>query len=686
MELRFQLKHQEIKRLDRNVVASGSRNYVTARFIPITDDWSGIVTAIFGDYLVVLDENLSCHVPYEVLQNKGQFSVSAFCGDLHTATAETVLVMQSGYRDGIEPGEPEPDVYSQIVSMVNEAVETANSVREDADAGLFIGPRGPAGETGETGPQGPAGEPGPAGETGPMGPEGPPGEKGDPFVYEDFTPQQLESLTGPPGQQGETGPQGPKGDPFTYSDFTQEQLAALTGPQGPEGPAGPQGEPGPTGATGAQGPAGETGPQGLQGIQGWGLSAAALDSDGALVLTIRNPADGQTQTLPPVPIDNSAALQAVAAAITAQGTTQVQRVADAGTAAVGDVNEAKTTALQAVSQAQTTATGAVQSAQKTAVTSVGTAKTGAVQAVQTAQEAAETAISQASAQGVSAVNTAKGDALESVGALVQQAEDAAIRQPIISDHDTWMIWDAASGKYVDTGLYAGGQAPYIGADGYWYVGNVKTDTLARGPKGDPGEGVPPTDTAQAGDVPTWDGQNVVWAPPSGGGENWELIIDHVVPETVASVLIDQDLNGEAFSLKKWELLTIWLPDENVSTQERCQVGFHPSTGWSNGSLYETAKAPTNAETAGCTLAFCSFTNGLIKLDDIYLSANLTNIAYTPFRQYQGLNQSGGLVIDPSTKEIVSTYRDSYATCVKINTISRTAVRKGSVIRLWGVRA
>lgn len=530
MELRFQLKHQEIKRLDRNVVASGSRNYVTARFIPITDDWSGIVTAIFGDYLVVLDENLSCHVPYEVLQNKGQFSVSAFCGDLHTATAETVLVMQSGYRDGIEPGEPEPDVYSQIVSMVSEAVETANSVREDADAGLFIGPRGPAGETGETGPQGPAGEPGPAGETGPMGPAGPPGEKGDPFVFEDFTPQQLEALTGPQGPQGKTGPQGPKGDPFTYSDFTPQQLAALTGPQGPQGPAGPQGEPGPTGETGAQGPAGETGPQGLQGIQGWGLSAAALDSDGALVLTIRNPADGQTQTLPPVPIDNSAALQDVAAAIAAQGTTQVQRVEEAGDDAVGAVSTAKDAALEAVGQAQTTAVRAVQDAQGTATT----------------------AISQAQSDAVGAVEGAKTDALESVGALVQQAEDAAIRQPITSDHDTWMIWDAASGQYVDTGLYAGGQAPYIGADGYWYVGDIKTDTLARGPKGDPGEGVPPTDTAQAGDVPTWDGQNVVWAPPSGGGNN-ELITlaDFTVEgDAVASIVIDKDPAGKPFCVRK----------------------------------------------------------------------------------------------------------------------------------------
>lgn len=669
MELRFQLKHQEIKRLDRNVVASGSRNYVTARFIPITDDWSGIVTAIFGDYLVVLDENLSCHVPYEVLQNKGQFSVSAFCGDLHTATAETVLVMQSGYRDGIEPGEPEPDVYSQIVSMVNEAVETANSVREDADAGLFIGPRGPAGETGETGPQGPAGEPGPAGETGPMGPEGPPGEKGDPFVYEDFTPQQLESLTGPPGQQGETGPQGPKGDPFTYSDFTQEQLAALTGPQGPEGPAGPQGEPGPTGATGAQGPAGETGPQGLQGIQGWGLSGAELDEDGALVLTIRNPADGQTMTLPPVPIDNSAALRAVAAAITAQGTTQVQRVEEAGDDAVGAVGTAKDAAMEAVGQAQTTATGAVSSAQTTAV-----------QAVQDAQGAATTAISQAQSDAVGAVEGAKKDALESVGALVQQAEDAAIRQPIISDNDTWMIWDAASGQYVDTGIYAGGQAPYIGEDGYWYVGNVKTDTLAQGPAGPAGAGVPSTEGVPTDYLLSPAG----WvAPPSGGNENWELIIDHVVPETVASVLIDQDLNGDAFSLKKWALLTIWLPDENVSTEDRCSVAFHPEAYWGMGTIYETGKAPSNSGIASSTLAFCSFTNGLMKVDDLYSVRNTTTVAY---QMERNVGPAPAVAVDSTTKQIVSTYRDSCATCVKIITLVSTAVRKGSIIRLWGVRA
>ena len=460
MELRFQLKHQEIKRLDRNVVASGSRNYVTARFIPITDDWSGIVTAIFDDYFVVLDENLSCHVPYEVLQNKGQFSVSAFCGDLHTATAETVLVMQSGYRDGIEPGEPEPDVYSQIVSMVNEAVETANSVREDADAGLFIGPQGPAGATGERGPQGPAGEPGPAGEAGPMGPEGPPGEKGDPFVYEDFTPQQLEALTGPQGPQGETGPQGQKGDPFTYSDFTQEQLAALTGPQGPQGPAGPQGDPGPTGATGEQGPEGPEGPQGLQGIQGWGLSGAALDSDGALVLTLRNPADGQTQTLPPVPIDNSAALEAVAAAIAAQGKTQVQRVEEAGDDAVGAVSTAKDAALKAVGKAQTTATGAVSSAQTTAV-----------RAVQDAQGTAETAIG--------AAQTAAVEAVEAKGAEEQGKLNAIVPPPTAKDAGKALVANAeGSGLvYGDAPGGAGIDDAVIATDATW-SSRMIVDSLA----------------------------------------------------------------------------------------------------------------------------------------------------------------------------------------------------------------
>ena len=72
------------------------------------------------------------------------------------------------------------------------------------------------------------GDPGPKGDTGPRG------EKGEPFRFEDFTPEQLESLKvkGDTGPAGEPGVKGDKGDAFTYADFTQEQLEALKGPAG----------------------------------------------------------------------------------------------------------------------------------------------------------------------------------------------------------------------------------------------------------------------------------------------------------------------------------------------------------------------------------------------------------------------------------------------------------------------
>lgn len=103
------------------------------------------------------------------------------------------------------------------------------------------------------------------------------GEKGEPFVYTDFTAEQLARLRGPQGLQGETGPQGPrgpkgeKGDP---GDTGPQGIQGVqgekgdTGEQGPIGETGPQGPKGDTGATGAQGPKGDQGEQGVQGPAG----------------------------------------------------------------------------------------------------------------------------------------------------------------------------------------------------------------------------------------------------------------------------------------------------------------------------------------------------------------------------------------------------------------------------------
>ena len=66
---------------------------------------------------------------------------------------------------------------------------------------------------------------------------GPPGQDGS-IKFEELTPEQKEML------------RGPKGDPFLYSDFTAEQLEALIGPLGPQGIDGPQGPAGTPGADG----------------------------------------------------------------------------------------------------------------------------------------------------------------------------------------------------------------------------------------------------------------------------------------------------------------------------------------------------------------------------------------------------------------------------------------------------
>ena len=82
--------------------------------------------------------------------------------------------------------------------------------------------------------------------------------KGDPFLYEDFTPEQLEGLRGPQGEPG----------PLTFADFTPEQIEIIRGPQGVKGDTGPRGPQGIKGDTGDVGPIGPQGKQGIQGIQG----------------------------------------------------------------------------------------------------------------------------------------------------------------------------------------------------------------------------------------------------------------------------------------------------------------------------------------------------------------------------------------------------------------------------------
>ena len=136
--LAFLLDHQVISRSDKNTVVAGSKNYVRARFILRTDDWARPITAIFGGYTQLLDDNNECTVPWEVLQQPGKVEVSAFCGDLHTANIAVVPVEKTGYKSGETPKDPTPDVYQQFLQAVKDdataAENAAKTAQEQAQA------------------------------------------------------------------------------------------------------------------------------------------------------------------------------------------------------------------------------------------------------------------------------------------------------------------------------------------------------------------------------------------------------------------------------------------------------------------------------------------------------------------------------------------------------------------------
>lgn len=248
------------------LLTTGMVQAVPVRFC-FSPQWAALDrTAVFTAGTVsvscLLGEDNQCFIPWECLTRAGEYlRVGVYGTRGEKMVLPTVSCLLGPICTGTQPEEntpteATPTLVQSLLTKAEAAVSVADSLRTDADAGLFNGRDGKDGTNGkdgkdgqngapgEAGPQGPKGDPG---ETGPQGPKGDPGETG---------PQ------GPKGETGETGPQGPKGNP------------GETGSQGPKGdtgetgPQGPKGDPGETGPQGPKGDPGETGPQGPKGDPG----------------------------------------------------------------------------------------------------------------------------------------------------------------------------------------------------------------------------------------------------------------------------------------------------------------------------------------------------------------------------------------------------------------------------------
>lgn len=290
LQLVFALDSETWKNLTPLICFEGSGVVRTAEFESTTETED----EIYGNRIWGV-----CTVPHSVLE-KPFYHLQAAIRGVNTSNE---VVIPSIYVDlgAIEKGatsegeiETTPggkEMIEALLDRATEALATAQSVRDDADAGLFDGEKGEKGDTGEAGPQGEKGEKGDTGATGPAGFSPYLEQVTEVDCYtahctncdEDveystaLTPDpttamcphcgNIGSLTnfvqtgaahrieiidqsgshiidikdGKDGEDGATGPQGPQGI------------------QGETGPQGPQGEAGATGATGPQGPAGADG-------------------------------------------------------------------------------------------------------------------------------------------------------------------------------------------------------------------------------------------------------------------------------------------------------------------------------------------------------------------------------------------------------------------------------------------
>lgn len=124
-------------------IASDSRNYLKARFVFQTSEWTrGVLRyALFSHngktYKKILGiepgcKYNECYVAPEVIK-PGNFTVSVFCDDLITSTTESIPVVASGYTDNIVNQESTPGMYEQMNQLMYKYAELCVQVHNDCE-------------------------------------------------------------------------------------------------------------------------------------------------------------------------------------------------------------------------------------------------------------------------------------------------------------------------------------------------------------------------------------------------------------------------------------------------------------------------------------------------------------------------------------------------------------------------
>lgn len=125
-EINITVKNKVAKGCRKSIVCDNSDYVMKFEF---DEEWSGLTTktARFiwnNQYRDVVFEGDSCAVP--VITSAGYFSVGVFAGDLKTTTPAVFSCRKSILSEAGTPSEPTPDVYAEIMRLLNEKPNAEN--------------------------------------------------------------------------------------------------------------------------------------------------------------------------------------------------------------------------------------------------------------------------------------------------------------------------------------------------------------------------------------------------------------------------------------------------------------------------------------------------------------------------------------------------------------------------------
>lgn len=144
------------KKIQSEKITAGSVGIKVA--FEFSNDWENLAKwAVFSDGAesrdVLLIENI-CEIPPECIKISGRAITVGLYGTDGDETVIPTIYCNIGKVDpgtelsGYDPEDFTPSIVDQLSAAVQRAVDTAQSVRNDADAGEFDGPPGPPGEDG----------------------------------------------------------------------------------------------------------------------------------------------------------------------------------------------------------------------------------------------------------------------------------------------------------------------------------------------------------------------------------------------------------------------------------------------------------------------------------------------------------------------------------------------------------